>query len=239
MQPIGFFEIMGFGPRGWGGAMLLATLMTVGVSVCGFLAGGVIGTGVAAMKLSRSRVARIVADAYTTVLRGVPDLLVIYLFYFGGSLALTAVGRWFGAEGFIGLPAFAIGSLAIGVVSGAYQAEVLRGAYLALSRGELEAARSVGMSRALMFRRIVAPQVLRYAIPGLGNVWQLVLKESALISVTGLVELLRQSQIGSGSTRQPFTFFLTAAALYLLITTVSTWAFQRAEDRAMRGVRRA
>ena len=239
MQPIGFFEIMGFGPRGWGGAMLLAALMTVGVSVCGFLAGGVIGTGVAAMKLSRSRVARIVADAYTTVLRGVPDLLVIYLFYFGGSLALTAVGRWFGAEGFIGLPAFAIGSLAIGVVSGAYQAEVLRGAYLALSRGELEAARSVGMSRALMFRRIVAPQVLRYAIPGLGNVWQLVLKESALISVTGLVELLRQSQIGSGSTRQPFTFFLTAAALYLLITTVSTWAFQRAEDRAMRGVRRA
>jgi len=239
VQPIGFFEIMGFGPRGWGGAMLLATLMTVGVSVCGFLAGGVIGTGVAAMKLSRSRVARIVADAYTTVLRGVPDLLVIYLFYFGGSLALTAVGRWFGAEGFIGLPAFAIGSLAIGVVSGAYQAEVLRGAYLALSRGELEAARSVGMSRALMFRRIVAPQVLRYAIPGLGNVWQLVLKESALISVTGLVELLRQSQIGSGSTRQPFTFFLTAAALYLLITTVSTWAFQRAEDRAMRGVRRA
>ncbi len=239
MQPIGFFEIMGFGPRGWGGAMLLAALMTVGVSICGFIAGAVIGTGVAAMKLSRSRVARILADTYTTVLRGVPDLLVIYLFYFGGSLALTAVARWFGATGFVGLPAFAIGSIAIGVVSGAYQAEVLRGAYLALNRGELEAARSVGMSRALMFRRIVAPQVLRYAIPGLGNVWQLVLKESALISVTGLVELLRQSQIGAGSTRQPFTFFLTAAALYLLITTVSTWFFQWAEDRSMRGVRRA
>ncbi|KAA2234412.1 ABC transporter permease [Salinarimonas soli] len=230
---------MGFGPRGWGAAMLLAALMTVGVSVCGFLAGAVIGTGVAAMKLSRSRIARVVADTYTTVLRGVPDLLVIYLFYFGGSLALSAVGRWFGADGFIGLPAFATGAIAIGVVSGAYQAEVLRGAYQALSRGELEAARAVGMSRGLMFRRIVAPQVLRYAIPGLGNVWQLVLKESALISVTGLVELLRQSQIGSGSTRQPFTFFLTAAALYLVITTVSTYAFQWAETRSMRGVRRA
>ncbi|WP_438646713.1 ABC transporter permease [Salinarimonas soli] len=239
MQPLGFFEIMGFGPRGWGAAMLLAALMTVGVSVCGFLAGAVIGTGVAAMKLSRSRIARVVADTYTTVLRGVPDLLVIYLFYFGGSLALSAVGRWFGADGFIGLPAFATGAIAIGVVSGAYQAEVLRGAYQALSRGELEAARAVGMSRGLMFRRIVAPQVLRYAIPGLGNVWQLVLKESALISVTGLVELLRQSQIGSGSTRQPFTFFLTAAALYLVITTVSTYAFQWAETRSMRGVRRA
>jgi len=239
VTPLGFFEIMGFGPRGWGEAMLWAALMTVAVSICGFLAGAAIGTGVAAMKLSGSRVARVVADAYTTVLRGVPDLLVIYLFYFGGSLALSAVGRWFGASGFIGLPAFATGAIAIGVVSGAYQAEVFRGAYQALNRGELEAARSVGMSRGLMFRRIVAPQVMRFAIPGLGNVWQLVLKESALISVTGLVELLRQSQIGAGSTRQPFTFFFAAAMLYLLITTVSTWAFQRAETYAMRGVRRA
>jgi octopine/nopaline transport system permease protein len=239
VNQLSYFEIMGFGPNGWGQAMALAALMTVAVSICGFLAGAVIGTGVAAMKLSRSQVARAIADTYTTVLRGVPDLLVIYLFYFGGSLALSAAGRLFGAEGFIGLPAFATGAVAIGVVSGAYQAEVLRGAYQALSRGELEAARAVGMPRGLMFRRIVAPQVLRYAIPGLGNVWQLVLKESALISVTGLVELLRQSQIGAGSTRQPFTFFLTAAALYLVITTVSTYAFQWAEDRSMRGVRRA
>jgi octopine/nopaline transport system permease protein len=137
------------------------------------------------------------------------------------------------------VPAFVTGALAIGVVSGAYQAEVFRGAYQTLSRGELEAARSVGMHGWLMFRRIVAPQVLRYAIPGLGNVWQLVLKESALISVTGLVELLRQSHIAAGSTRRPFDFYLTAAALYLLITWVSTVFFQKAETHSMRGVRRA
>ena len=131
------------------------------------------------------------------------------------------------------------GALAIGVVSGAYQADVFRGAYQALSKGELEAAQSVGMHRFLMFRRIIAPQVLRYAIPGLGNVWQLVLKESALISVTGLVELLRQSQIAAGSTRRPFDFYLTAAVLYLLITWVSTYLFQRAETHSMRGMRRA
>jgi octopine/nopaline transport system permease protein len=95
------------------------------------------------------------------------------------------------------------------------------------------------MAPLLMFRRIIAPQVLRYAVPGLGNVWQLVLKESALISVTGLIELLRQSQIGSGSTREPFPFYLTAAALYLAITTVSTYGFGRLEARTMRGVRRA
>jgi octopine/nopaline transport system permease protein len=220
--------------------MLLAAGMTVAVALCGFLVGSGIGALAAWANLSGNAIARAAADGYTTVLRGVPDLLVIYLFYFGGSAALSAlVHAWAGGSGFIGTPAFLTGALAIGVVSGAYQAEVFRGAYQALNRGELEAAKAVGMSPFLMFRRIVAPQVMRYAIPGLGNVWQLVLKESALISVTGLVELLRQSHIAAGSTRRPFDFYLTAAALYLVITTVSTWAFQRAETYSMRGMRRA
>jgi octopine/nopaline transport system permease protein len=239
VQQLSYLELIGFGPNGWGLSLVMAAGITLAVAFCGFLAGAVIGTFVAWAKLSRSMVARGLADGYTTVLRGVPDLLVIYLFYFGGSAALGQVGQLFGYEGFIGLPAFATGAVALGVVSGAYQAEVFRGAYQTLDRGELEAARSVGMSRGLMFRRIVAPQVLRYAIPGLGNVWQLVLKESALISVTGLVELLRQSYIAAGSTRRPFDFYLTAAALYLVITTVSTVLFQVAEDRSMRGLRRA
>ena len=235
-----YFELMGFGPKGWGWPMLMAAGMTVAVASCGFLAGSVIGSLIAWAKLSRSIVARVFGDGYTTILRGIPDLLVIYLFYFGGSALLSGIGQLFGGSGgFIGVPAFAVGALAIGVISAAYQAEVFRGAYTALARGELEAARSVGMHTMLMFRRIVAPQVLRYAIPGLGNVWQLALKESALISVTGLVELLRQSQIGSGSTYKPFYFYLTAALLYLVITTVSTWGFQRAEDYSMRGLRRA
>lgn len=234
-----YFELMGFGPTGWGSTMLFAAGTTLVVAVLGFMLGGIVGSLVAWAKLSRSVTLRVLADGYTTLLRGIPDLLVIYLFYLGGSAALTAIGRMFGAQGFVGVPALATGALALGIVSGAYQAEVLRGAYLALSRGEIEAARAVGMSRALMFRRVVGPLTLRYAIPGLGNVWQLVLKESALISVTGLVELLRQAQIGSGSTREPFPFLLTAAALYLAITTVSTFGFGRLESRAMRGVRRA
>ena len=234
-----YLELMGFGPRGWGAAMLAAAAMTVAVAVSGFLAGGVVGIGVAAAKLSGSRTLRVAADVYTTVLRGIPDLLVIYLFYFGGSALFGSVAGLFGATGFIGVPAFLTGSLALGIVSGAYQAEVFRGAFAAVPRGHIEAARAVGMGRALLFRRVIAPLTLRFAVPGLGNVWQLVLKESALISVTGLVELLRQSQIGSGSTREPFAFYLTAGALYLVITTVSTWGFGRAETAAMRGVRRA
>jgi len=149
----------------------------------------VIGTFGAWAKIAGGRLARSGADLYTTVLRGIPDLLVIYLFYFGGSSLLSSVGRLFGETGFISLPGFAAGAMAIGVVSGAHHTEVFRGAFRAVNRGELEAARAVGMGRALRFRRIIAPLVMRYALPGLGNVWQLVLKESALVSVTGVVEL--------------------------------------------------
>ncbi|MFE1598553.1 ABC transporter permease [Methylobacterium sp. ID0610] len=223
------------GPGGWGPALLLAAGTTVALAVCGFLVGAVIGTGAAAAKLSGLVPLRAVADVYTTLLRGVPDLLVIYLLYFGGSAALGSIGALFGATGFIGLPPFAVGVAALGIISGAYQAEVFRGAYLALDRGQIEAARAVGMSPALLFRRVLAPLVARTAVPGLGNVWQILLKDSALVSVTGLVELLRQAQVGAGSTRQPFTFYLAAGALYLAITSLSSWGFARAEAHARRG----
>ena len=234
-----YFAMVGFGPEGWGLALLTATAMTVAVSICGFITGAALGALVAWAKLSRSLLLRAIGDTYTTVLRGVPDLLVIYLFYFGGSTVLGSVAGVFGAGGFIGMPAFITGMLAIGVVSAAYQAEVFRGAYQSVSRGELEAARAVGMPTWLMARRIVFPLVLRYAIPGIGNTWQLVLKESALISVTGLVELMRMSHIAAGSTRKPLQFYLTAIFLYLAITWTSSLVFRRAEARSLRGVRRA
>lgn len=236
---VDYIALVGFGPGGWGPALLAATATTLAVAATGFVLGIAIGVAVAAAKCSGSTPLRLAGDAYTTVLRGVPDLLVIYLFYFGGSAALGAIGGLFGAEGFVGMPAFTTGAAAIGVVSGAYQAEVLRGAWYAVSRGEIEAARSVGMRGATLLRRIVAPLVLRHALPGLGNTWQLVLKESALVSVTGLVELLRQAQVGAGSTRRPFEFYVTALAIYLAITWVSSRVTGRLERRAMRGVRRA
>jgi octopine/nopaline transport system permease protein len=239
MSQTNAFVLLGFGESGWGAALLAATGVTLAVTILAFAFGSIFGAAVARAKLSQSALARGFGDVYTTVLRGMPDLLVIYLLYFGGSQVLSGLYRLMGGDGFVGINAFLTGALAVGVVSGAYQAEVFRGAYLAIPKGELEAARSCGMSGFLLFRRIVAPQVLRFAIPGLGNVWQLALKESALISVTGLVELLRQSQIASGSTRQPFVFYSAAAALYLALTTLSTYAFGRAEDRVMRGVRRA
>ncbi|WP_222308125.1 ABC transporter permease [Rhizobium leguminosarum] len=233
-----YFQLMGFGPDGWGSDMLKATAMTVAVAFCGFATGLVFGCLGAAASFSNSRILQTAASSYTTVLRGIPDLLVIYLFYFGSSSVISGVASFFGSGGFVSAPAFLTGALAVGVVSGAYQTQVLRGAVLALNTGEVEAGRSYGMGSFLLFRRIILPQAARYALPGVGNVWQLVLKESALISVIGLVELMRQAQVGSGSTRQPFSFYLTAAALYLLITFISGQAFRLAEVRSMRGLRR-
>ncbi len=234
-----YFTLIGFGPTGWGWQLVLAAWMTLSVSAAAFATGLVCGTAGAWAKLSRSGAARRAGDFYTTVMRGIPDLLVVYLFYFGGSEVLTSTARLFGQEGFWGPNSFIAGMLAVGIVSGAYQTEAIRGAYHAIPRGEIEAARAVGMPPFLMLRRIIAPRVLRFALPAMGNVWQSVLKESALISVTGLTEILREIHIAAGSTSRPFDFYLTGFALYLILTTLSGAALRGAERWTLRGERRA
>lgn len=230
----GYFTLIGFGPAGWGDQLLAAALMTLAVSASAFFASLAFGLVGAAAKLAPSALLRRLAEAYTTIFRGVPDLLVIYLFYFGGSQALSALGHLFGHAGFLGLNAFMVGTLAVGLVAGAYQTEVIRGAYFAIPPGEIEAARAVGMGRLLMLRRITGPRALRFALPGMGNVWQQVLKESALISVTGLAEILREIHIGAGSTHLPFDFYVTGFFLYLALTTLSGFLFRGAEAWTMR-----
>jgi octopine/nopaline transport system permease protein len=229
-------ELIGFGSTGWGALLLLAALMTLCVTATALAIGAVLGAVVAAAKLSGSVILAALGNLYTTVFRGVPELLIIYLIYFGGSSAVTSIGKAMGYEGFFGLPSFLAGALAVGIISGAYQAEVFRGAFQAIAKGELEAASAVGMPRSLRFRRIVIPQVLRLAIPGLGNVWQLSLKDSALISVTGLAELMRTSQVAAGSTRQYFLFFIVGGVLYLILTSLSDRVFNGAERRANRSM---
>jgi len=229
-------EILGFGPTGWGGLLLAAALMTLAVTAVALVIGAVFGALVASAKLSSSRTLRMLGGTYTTVFRGVPELLIIYLVYFGGSSAVTAIGARLGYEGFLGLPSFAAGALAVGIISGAYQAEVYRGAFLSICKGELEAAHAIGMGRALRFRRIIAPQVLRFAIPGIGNVWQLSLKDSALVSVTGLADLMRTSQVAAGSTREYFIFYIAGGCLYLILTSFSDRIFMTAEKRANRSM---
>lgn len=239
VQMMDILHILAFGNGGWGAVLLAASGVTLSLSVLGFLLGAVFGALAASGRLSARRVPAWIAHAYGTVFRGVPDLLTIYLLYYGGSIALTQLGKYFGATGFVGLPAFSTGVLAIGVISGAYQAEVYRGAYHAVDRGQLDASKALGFSGWQSLRLVIVPQLMRHALPGLGNVWQLVLKDSALISVIGLVELMRQAQIGAGSTREPFIFYIAAGVLYFVIAAVTAQVFRYSEMRAWRGMARS
>jgi octopine/nopaline transport system permease protein len=231
-------EFLQFGDNGWGDELLLATFMTIAVATCAFFLGMILGSLGAASKLSRSPILRQVGQLYTTVFRGVPDLLVIYLFYFGSSQMLMFIARAFGYMGYVEINAFLTGMTAVGIISGAYSTEVFRGAALALPKGEIEAAKAIGMRPWLVFQRIMAPQILRLALPGLGNVWVSSLKETALISVTGLTEIMRQATICAGSTKEPLLFFLIAAGLYLFLVSFSIQVFRKAEIWTSRGFRR-
>ena len=232
-------ELLVLGDTGWGDEMLRAALVTLMVSLSAMGIGLFISIFGTLSKLSNKTYVRVLADVYTTIIRGIPELLVIYLLFFGGSNAVMSLAKLFGYYGYIELNAFVIGSVAVGAISGAYSTEVMRGAFLAIPRGQIDAAKSVGMNKFLIFTRILIPQVLRYALPGLGNVWQLTLKDTALIMVTGLVEIMRQAHVAAGSTYSPFTFYITAAFLYLILTTASNRVFNHAENWANKGVRRA
>lgn len=224
-------SLLSFTADGWGRLIVSAAGTTLLLSLAALAIGSVVGAGVAAAKLSPARWLRWLGESYSVVFRGIPELLVIYLFYFGGSGLITLIGQLFGADGFIEAPPFLIGALAIGLISGSYQGEVYRAARQALAKGEIEAAVAIGMPRWRIARRILLPQIVRYALPGMANVWQMSLKDSALVSVTGIVELMRASQVAAGSTRDYFTFYLIGGACYLLLTLLSNHAFRRAEQR--------
>lgn len=232
-------DLLSFGNSGWGDEMLLGAAVTLAVAVCSLGLGLVIGTCAALAKLWGGIVLRGVAEVYTTIGRGVPELLIIYLFFFGSTIAIRNVAQVFGYTGYVELSPFLIGSFTVGLISGSYSTEVIRGAIQSIPKGQLEAGRALGMSPMLVFRRILLPQTLRFALPGLGNVWQLTLKDTSLISVMALAELMRTAHVAAGSTRQPFIFYATAGIIYLALTTVSNLAFHRAETWANRGVRRA
>ena len=228
-----------FDLQGYQGQLLLGAMMTIGVAVMAVAFGLTLGLVGATAKLSRSRVANALADTYTNIIRGVPELLVLLIGYYGGSMALSSLARFLGWADYVEVNAFAAGVFGLGLVFGAYATEVFRGAFLAVPKGQIEAARACGMGGWLVFRRIQFPQVLRFALPGLGNLWLVLLKDTSLISVVGLEELMRKTAFAVGATKQPFTFYVTAAMIYLGFTAVSMVVLQRAERRASRGVRRA
>ena len=226
--------LLGFGPDGWGWALVSGAGLTLAVALAAMAIGAVLGAALAAAEASRRVWLVRIAATYGLVMRGVPELLVVLLLYFGAPGMLAGVAGLFGLPAPGSPPAFLTGSLAIGLVSAAYQAEVFRGGMLALPRGQIEAAMAAGMGPVVRLRRVILPQVLHHVLPPLGNIWQFNLKDSALVSITGLAELMRVSLVAAGSTRRPFVFFAAAMVLYLILTSASSALFRMIERRGSR-----
>ena len=228
-------DLLAFGNTGWGDELFFATLMTIAVSITAMIIGFCFALIFTPLKLSKNKLLNFIGNSYTTIIRGVPELLVIYLLFFGGSGAVMYVASIFGYNKYIEINAFITGSFAIGIISGAYSTEVFRGAIQSIDKGQFEASKVLGLKKPVHFFKVIMPQMLRLAVPNLSNVWQITLKDTSLISVTGLVEIMRQSYIAAGSTRDPLFFYSFAAVLYLLLTFLSMKLINKLEDKYRRG----
>ena len=228
-------EILSFGNSGWGDELFIATIMTLAVSITAMVIGFIFALIFTPLKLSKNKLLNTIANTYTTVIRGVPELLVIYLFFFGGSSAIMFVASIFGYNDYIEINAFLTGAFSIGIISGAYSTEVFRGAIQSIDKGQFEASNVLGFNKFTRFYKIILPQMLRLSIPNLSNVWQITLKDTSLISVTGLVEIMRQSYIAAGSTRDPLLFYSVAAILYLSLTFLSMKIINKMELKYNKG----
>ena len=227
-------DLQGYGWLLWAGAW-----QTVLVGISSMIIAMVLGLLGAWGKLSRSKTAKGLTETYTTIIRGVPELVIILLVYYGVPTLIQDILSSSGMDIVIDLNPFTAGVATIGFIYGAFATEVFRGSFLAVPKGQMEAAKAVGMNRIQAFNRILMPQMWRFALPGLGNVWMVLIKATALVSVIQLPELMRNADIASRSTKLPFTCYFAASLIYLGITVVSILVQQKAEKWANRGIRRA
>jgi len=209
-------------------------LVTIVLALLSLALATVLGGLGAAAKLAGGRIARAAAFGYTTIVRGVPDLVLILLIYFGGQRLVNDLGALAGWD-YVEVSKFWSGVLSIGFIYGAYLTETFRGGYLAVPKGQGEAAKALGLPLWITLRKVILPQFWRYVLPGYGNVWQVLVKSTAVVSVIGLEDLVGIADKAGKSTREPFLFLLVVILVYLAITSVSGKLFATAETRLARG----
>jgi polar amino acid transport system permease protein len=229
------WSLLALEPPGWGGVLLAGLMNSIKIAVGGYSLGLILGTGGAFGKLYGGPVLKDLLEVYTTLVRAVPELVLILLLYYAGTDLLnqlmTAIGY-----GPVDISGLAAGIFVIGIVQGAYSTEVLRGAIKAVPAGQIEAARAFGMSPGQIMRRVTLPAMLPHAIPGLSNLWLISTKDTALLAVVGFSELTLVTRQAAGSTKAYLLFFCAAGALYLALTLVSNVIIRLIEARARRGM---
>ncbi|EKG34596.1 ABC transporter permease [Pseudomonas syringae] len=226
-------DLHGFGP-----ALAAGALMTVQLALSALCLGLVLGLLGALAKTSPYKPLQWLGSTYSTLVRGIPELLWVLLIYFGTVNGMRALGKLFDIPA-LALSAFAAGVIALGICFGAYATEVFRGAILAIPKGHREAGLALGMSRSRILFKLVLPQMWRIALPGLGNLFMILMKDTALVSVIGLEEIMRHAQIAVGFTKQAFTFYMVAAFMYLGLTVLAMAGMYFLEKRASRGFLRS
>lgn len=233
------FNLDGFGPQIFAGAVT-----TVELSVLSLVVSFLLGLVGASAKLSKNRAGRLVATVYTTIVRGVPDLVLMLLIFYSLQIWINELTDWLNnlqnsIVFEVQLNPFTSGVITLGFIYGAYFTETFRGAFLAVPKGQLEAARAFGMKPFLVFRRILFPQMMRYALPGLGNNWQVILKATALVSIIGLTDVVKIAQSAGEATFRTFYFICIAGAVYLVLTIISNGVLMLLQRKYMIGVRKA
>lgn len=224
--------------QGYGPSLLLGMVSTLKLTCCSLAIGLCLGLMGAVAGLSRFTVLRRTVDAVTTLIRGIPELLFVLAVYLGSSVIINRAANLLGYTGYIDINAFWAGIIALSMIFGAYASEVFRGAIQAVDLKQIEAAQAFGMTRFMTYKRVIFPQMWRIALPGLGNLFLVLMKNTALLSVIGVQDLMRNAVSAVGYTRQPFIFYLSATFLYLLLTAISMMGIGLLEKRAALGVKK-
>ncbi|MGL4727952.1 MAG: ABC transporter permease [Bosea sp. (in: a-proteobacteria)] len=230
-----YLTLLGFGPEGWGLALLQGAGITIAIALATLPFGLALGLTIALMARSQSAIARGFATIYTTVFRGIPELLTLYIIYFGVQMLLQSLWKSAGLPGQFSMHPFVAGMVALGLVLGAFSSEVWVGALNSIHKGQREAAAALGLTKRQAFRLVVFPQLMRVALPGLGNNWMVLLKETSLVSVITLQDIMFITTRANAITKEPFLFFGAAMLIYFAFSLISTAFFNRLETRANRG----
>lgn len=226
--------LLSFGPAGWGDEIAAGVLLTVALAFATLPLGLAVGFAVALAKQSDEPSLRLAANVYTTIFRGLPELLTLFIIYYGAQIAVQQVARLFSPDASIEINSFVAGMVALGAVFSSYASEVFLSAFRAIPRGQYEGGYAIGLSHWKTMRLVILPQLVRIALPGLSNLWLILVKDTALVSVIGLSDIVRQTGIAARVTKEAFLFFGIACLLYLALAMISSVAFAYIERRVGR-----
>lgn len=227
-------SLLAYGPDGWGDELLAGLRVTLTLAAVTAPVALALGLALALARRSQPRVLRLPATLFATVVKGLPELITLFIVYYGSSLLITSVLSVV-TDVAVSVPAFLAGVIALGVVSASYASEVFMSALAGLPAGQREAAEALGLRRGTIWRKVLMPQVFRLALPGLSNLWFVLLKDTALVAVIALPDLLRRSFIAANTSKEPFFFYLVAILIYLAVSLVSQAFFSLVGARMERG----